>query len=97
MCSRVRKKGAAAVGGLGTNSCFSSSGWRGLAEDAEKMLNAPGRKMKAEGTRERTLEGEGGERKRGALEAICFSHHLKHLTFGSVALETQQDKVGTAQ
>lgn len=54
--------------------------------------------MKAEGTREKTLEGEDGERKKGGgrLEAICFSHHLKHLTFGSVALETQQDKVGTA-
>ena len=71
MCGRVRKKSAAAVGTweqqaetVPRNSCFPSSGWRGLAEDAEKMLNIPGRKMKAEGTREKTLEGEGGERKR---------------------------------
>lgn len=47
------------------NSCFPSSGWRGLGEDAEKMLNVPGRKMKAVGTREKTLKGEGGERKKG--------------------------------
>lgn len=29
------------------------------------MLNVSGGKMKAEGTREKTLEGEGGERKKG--------------------------------
>lgn len=47
------------------NSCFPSSDWRGLGGDAEKTLNVSGRKMKAAGTREKTLEGEGGERKRG--------------------------------
>lgn len=72
------------------------TGEGGLGEDAEKTLNVPGRKMKAEGTREKTLEGEGGERKGGGLEAICFSLRLKRLTFGSVAPKKQQDKVGTA-
>lgn len=41
------------------------TGEGGLGEDAEKTLNVPRRKMKAEGTREKTLEGEGGERKGG--------------------------------
>lgn len=43
------------------------TGEGGLGEDAEKTLNVPGRKMKAEGTREKTLEGEGGERKGGVI------------------------------